>query len=139
MDRYNKYLVLKVADIEKHLSEDKQLKLDALITNIRIGRLNDGKQDQQYVVVAADWPMYETVWGMIEAYVDGKPDELSALRTRIAELEAELAACREDAARYRWLRDVGGSTWNPLAKRYMDSCALPSDVDAAIDAARSEK
>lgn len=94
MIRENKYLVLKNADIEKHLSDEHQLKLDLFTTKIRIGRLNDGKQDQQYVVVAADWPMYETVWQMVEAFVDGKPNELeisqaenAALKERVVTLE----------------------------------------------------
>ena len=90
MERYNKYLVLKNEDIAKHLSDEKQLKLDALVTNIRVGRLKDGKRDQEYVVVAADWPMYETVWGLIEAFVDNKPNEMDQLRARVAELEAQL-------------------------------------------------
>lgn len=89
MERYNKYLVLKIADIEKYLSDEKQLKLDALVTCIRVGRLNDGKRDQEYVCVAADWPMYEQVWGMVGAFVDGKPNEIEQLQAKVAELEAE--------------------------------------------------
>ena len=89
MERYNKYLVLKIADIEKYLSDEKQLKLDALVTCIRVGRLNDGKRDQEYVCVAADWPMHEQVWGMVEAFVDGKPNEIEQLQAKVAELEAE--------------------------------------------------
>ena len=89
MDRYNKYLVLKIADIEKYLSDEKQLKLDALVTCIRVGRLNDGKRDQEYVCVAADWPMHEQVWGMVEAFVDGKPNEIEQLQANVSELEEE--------------------------------------------------
>lgn len=89
MERYNKYLVLKIADIEKYLSDEKQLKLDALVTCIRVGRLNDGKRDQEYVCVAADWPMHEQVWGMVEAFVDGKPNEIEQLQAKVAELEEE--------------------------------------------------
>ena len=87
MERYNKYLVLKIADIEKYLSDEKQLKLDALVTCIRVGRLNDGKRDQEYVCVAGGWPMYEQVWGMVEAFVDGKPNEIEQLQAKVAELE----------------------------------------------------
>lgn len=86
MNRYNKYLVIKIADIEKYLSDEKQLKLNALVTCIRVGRVKDGKQDQQYVCVAADWPMYEQVWKMIEAFVDGKPSEIDNLQRQIATL-----------------------------------------------------
>ena len=89
MERYNKYLVLKIADIEKYLSDEKQLKLDALVTCIRVGRLNDGKRDQEYVCVAADWPMHEQVWGMVEAFVDGKPNEIEQLTARVREFEKQ--------------------------------------------------
>ncbi len=95
MERYNKYLVLKIADIEKYLSDEKQLKLDALVTCIRVGRLNDGKRDQEYVCVAADWPMHEQVWGMVEAFVDGKPNEIEQLTARVRELEEENARLTE--------------------------------------------
>lgn len=70
MERENKYLVVKNADIEKHLSEEQQDQLTNLLAKIRVGRAHEGKGDQSYVIVAADWPMYETVWGMIEAYVE---------------------------------------------------------------------
>ena len=96
MERYNKYLVLKIADIEKYLSDEKQLKLDALVTCIRVGRLNDGKRDQEYVCVAADWPMHEQVWGMVEAFVDGKPNEIEQLQAKVAELEEEIERLRAD-------------------------------------------
>ena len=50
---------------------------------------------------------------------------------------------RADAERYRWLRDVGDSTWVPLAKRINDPpmtiAQVEAHIDAAIDAARSAK
>ena len=101
MERYNKYLVLKISDIEKYLSDDKQLKLDALATCIRLGRLNDGKHDQQYVCIAADWPMYEQVWSMVESFVDGKPNEIEQLTARVRELEEENASLKRDAEQWR--------------------------------------
>ena len=97
MERYNKYLVVKTEDIEKFLTDEQQLKLSALTTKIEVGRLNEGKQPQQYVCVAADWPMYETVWGMVEAFVDGKPDEITQLRARVLELEKERDAAIAEA------------------------------------------
>ena len=89
--RENKYLVLKWDDITNFLTDGQQLKLDALITKIRVGRLRQGKDDQSYVCIAADWPMYEQVWSMVEAFVDGKPNEIEQLQARITELEAHNA------------------------------------------------
>ena len=45
----------------------------------------------------------------------------------------------EDARRYRWLRDTGGATWMPLAKRHTFNCALPDAVDEAIDIAMNQR
>ena len=45
MNRELRYYVAKVKDVEKYLSDEKQLKLDQLLTSIRIGRIEDGKED----------------------------------------------------------------------------------------------
>jgi hypothetical protein len=57
--------------------------------------------------------------------------------------EAELAACKEDAARYRWLRDEAAIIEEPAPLVFhADADALPGlpihgrMLDAAIDAAR---
>lgn len=77
MNREHRYYVAKVKDVEKYLSEELQLKLDQLLTKIRIGRLNDGKTDVQTVCVDSDWPEYETVWQLLESRVDGKASPAS--------------------------------------------------------------
>lgn len=92
MERYNKYFVLKTEDIGKYLSDDQQLTLSALSTKIEVHRLHAGKKPQKYVCVAADWPMYEDVWKMVEAFVDGKPSELESLRAQNAVLRDALEA-----------------------------------------------
>jgi hypothetical protein len=155
MERQNKYLVSKWADIEKYLTDDQQLKLDSMLTKVRVGRLNDGKQDQQYVCVAADWPMYETVWKMVEDYVDGKPDEIESLRARVAELEqqystvqqcyleyqgryiaaqARVAELEKNAERYRYCRQA----WIKHNGEILINDELDAAVDAAVDAAMKE-
>lgn len=125
MERYNKYLVLKIADIEKYLSDERQLKLDALVTCIRVGRLNDGKRDQEYVCVAADWPMHEQVWGMVEAFVDGKPNEIEQLQANVAELEEENARLNDGAV----CGDCDGSGWleNRVEGRYPCTCMTEAE------------
>lgn len=52
---------------------------------------------------------------------------------RIAELEAQVAAKEKDAARYRWLRDVGDCTWLALSKRPYRQAVY--EIDAVVDAA----
>lgn len=94
--RENKYLVLKLGDIAKFLTRDEQFKLDELIKKIRVGRLNDGKQDQSYVCVASDWPMYEQVWAAVQAFVEGKPSQIDELRQQLAEKDAEIKRLQHD-------------------------------------------
>ena len=78
--REGRYLVLKNTDVAKYLTEDQQIQLGALATKVAVGRLKAGKPDHNYVVVADDWPEYETVRAMIEARVTEKPSELETLR-----------------------------------------------------------
>ncbi len=70
---------------------------------------------------------------------DWTPPAVIALREEVERLRAELAACREDAERYRWLRyprmgwDIVRKTDGELlCAEYLDGIEL----DAAIDAAR---
>jgi DNA repair ATPase RecN len=72
----------------------------------------------------------------------------AAVMERAEKAEAELAALREDATRYRWLREqnevdkegykfyVGISV--PITEADDDLFPTASDLDAAIDAARKE-
>lgn len=50
----------------------------------------------------------------------------------IVRLRDENARLRADAARYRWLRDVGDATWRPFALRVGYSAEM---ADSSIDAA----
>ena len=66
-------------------------------------------------------------------------EDVHAAREELERLRAELAACREDAERYRWLRyprmgwDIVRKTDGELlCAEYLDGIEL----DAAIDAAR---
>lgn len=54
----------------------------------------------------------------------------------LAEAAAEIERLREDAERYKWLRDVGDETWTALTTRASKG---PTTIDAAIDAARQEQ
>lgn len=50
------------------------------------------------VVVEADWPEYEKVWGMIEARVTGRPTELDVAKATIDHLRHDLEGTRLLAA-----------------------------------------
>lgn len=61
----NKYLVLKQEDIKKYLPEDEQKKISFLANVISMGREEDGKKENSYVVVNEDEPYTDIVWGLI--------------------------------------------------------------------------
>lgn len=68
--REARYVVLKISDIEKHLSEEGQRSLDAICSVIAAGRVADGKPLLEAVVVEQDWPEYEPTWAAIKARCD---------------------------------------------------------------------
>lgn len=72
MEREDKYLVIKRADAEKHLTDEAKHELASIAEAVYIARTRaDEKQPLKCVVVESDWPMYEAVWKLIEAWVDG--------------------------------------------------------------------
>lgn len=58
------------------------------------------------------------------------------LATECERLRAELAACREDAERYRWLRDKADSNFVCWADLRDFGSYDAEDIDKKIDAAR---
>lgn len=59
-----------------------------------------------------------------------------ALHQRIAELERDLAACKRDAERYRWLRDDPHSWWHTMN---LDAApGLAQRIDAEVDRSMEE-
>lgn len=69
-------------------------------------------------------------------------DQLTTAQSRIAELEAENATLKEDAERYRYLRDDGHGFDISVMERTTEYDEWwvhgypPEELDAAIDAAR---
>jgi len=58
---HDRYIVIKRKDLLKHQAED-------------IGTYIDGEniRTRECVVVESDWPIYETVWGMVQRLAEGK-------------------------------------------------------------------
>ncbi|KKN62247.1 hypothetical protein LCGC14_0513840 [marine sediment metagenome] len=67
-ERYKKYLVVKTADIEEHLTSTEQLQLATLTAKVIEERRRAGKADNSYVVVNEDQPYATLVWGLIELW-----------------------------------------------------------------------
>lgn len=66
MNREERYVVFKVADIEKYLNAEHKNVIEMLKIRINNHRHVDGKSQLKCVVVEQDWPEYEKVWDMIE-------------------------------------------------------------------------
>ena len=73
MQRESRYLMAKLKDITKYLSDDDASNLIGLVKKVDQGREHDGKRPLQCVCVEDDWPEYEEVWAMIAARVDDVP------------------------------------------------------------------
>lgn len=71
MEREERYVVLKIKDIEHFLSTSQKDDLHDIRGTIDAYRRMTKKGELKAVVVESDWPEYETVWQMIEDRVDG--------------------------------------------------------------------
>ena len=91
-----------------------------------------------------DWPDALIVTGeeleiILEEAFEQAATALTQLQARVTELEAENARLREDAHRYRWLRDHSVPPHNfyiSVPDEFSGVKYSPNDVDAYIDAAR---
>jgi hypothetical protein len=67
-ERKQKYLVVKHDDLTKYLHAENLAYLAALMETVKKRRAEDGKKDNQYVIVNQDEPYSEKVWKLIEAH-----------------------------------------------------------------------
>ena len=68
MERENRYVVLKISDIDDHLNTDQKMQLGDICQCLDNSRFHQNKDPLKCVVVENDWPMYESVWKSIEAW-----------------------------------------------------------------------
>lgn len=93
MEREQKYLVIKLADLQNYLPDMEHNEIIRLAQLVKQRRMADGKQDTQYVCVADDWPMYEMVWSLIERWVDsGAPPSMPCYSAELTEAINKIAA-----------------------------------------------
>ena len=99
MEREERYVVLKIKDIEHFLSTSQKDDLHDIRGTIDAYRRMTKKGELKAVVVESDWPEYETVWKMIEARVNMENQhqaiKLNEGVMRLATLIAQ--ACVKDA------------------------------------------
>lgn len=75
MEREERYVVIKLSDIEKalelgHITQSNFTTLEHILSKLWYSRAQCGKEDLKTVVVEHDWPEYEKVWKMLENRVD---------------------------------------------------------------------
>jgi hypothetical protein len=71
MEREQKYVVFKIKDIFKYLSEDEIEAVGNFLEKICYGRQMDSREPLVCATVESDWPEYDMVWESIEKRVDG--------------------------------------------------------------------
>ncbi|MCP5233595.1 MAG: hypothetical protein H6948_16210 [Zoogloeaceae bacterium] len=65
--REPRYVVFKIKDIEKYLTQGEKDSLMCIGDEIACARADDGRPPFNAVVVEQDWPEFEMVWDTIEA------------------------------------------------------------------------
>lgn len=73
--RENRFIVLKRTDVQKYLPLESRQILNEVCEEVAERRCADGKRPKNFVCIADDWPMYESVWKMVEEYATGKCKE----------------------------------------------------------------
>ena len=67
------HIVLKIADIRKHLNLNEQGELGMIIQKVGDGRLKDGKKVAEYLVINCDEPFAEEIHQLVEKRMEEKP------------------------------------------------------------------
>jgi len=65
-NREQRYIVLKIKDIEEFLTEENKIKLSEICYIINDARIDEGLPTLETVVIESDWPMYDKIWEKIE-------------------------------------------------------------------------
>jgi len=121
--REHRYFVFKISDAEhapampEHVLDD----LSDIGQAFDRGRAARNKLPLECVVVESDWPEYEIVWGMLEARIEGRPNQITALQARIAELEAaltEIDGCFEAALFEGWIEALADGDMDRIRDIY---------------------
>ena len=97
-EREERYLVFKLADVEKDFFPSEISQLLRLYETQQNRRKQRGKPPLECVVVEKDWPEYEPTWKAIEARVTGAqsvPEE-SAIQTAARVMNIELIRERDE-------------------------------------------
>jgi len=71
MKREERYIVLKLTDLDAALTPPARECLERLCDLVALQRALTGKRPFQAVIIEDDWPEFEPVWGMLERRVDG--------------------------------------------------------------------
>lgn len=82
---------MKCRDLAKYLGERDLDVLSQISDTVNDCRAAEGKVPVECVVVEHDWPEYEIVWHMIQARMQGTPNELEELTSKLAETELRLS------------------------------------------------
>jgi len=69
-----RYIILKVTDVERHLHESDRLELKHIGQKIDRARDIEGRGDFSAIVIEKDWPEYEAVLQLLSKRVDGIED-----------------------------------------------------------------
>jgi len=70
MELENRYIVLKLTDVEQYLNGDETITLTALCELVDDGRRDNGKSSIDALVIESDWPEYGPALDALAERVD---------------------------------------------------------------------
>lgn len=146
--REERYIVFKLSDVERYLTDADRSHLAMMKNEIDTGRDCANKPPLDCVVVESDWPEYEPTWKAIEARVTGAQPAQSAPDGWKEGVEAAARLIDQKAVLYAirfGIDDVGGLSFGqgPHAEikmdHYMNMIELADEVRAMLAAAPEAK
>ena len=94
--REDRYIVFKLSDVERYLTDADRAHLAMMKNEIDAGRDCANKPPFKGLIVESDWPEYEPTWKAIEARVTGAQPAPSVLDGWIERGIAELEKIRDE-------------------------------------------
>lgn len=100
-EKQERYLVLKLKDIENYLNPALKDQAAQASQVINLSRKLDSKPILECVVIESDWKCYKDAWHLVELEVSGDSSsrQITQIQDRNAELQAQVERLREFIAK----------------------------------------
>ena len=146
--REDRYIVFKLSDVERYLTDADKTYLAMMKNEIDAGRDCANKPPFKGLIVESDWPEYEPTWKAIEARVTGAQPApiipkavMEVIAGLVYEVERNICPHEEthrggqweicDMCGARWADDMGGKPefkWPEIVEKARDMLAAATEA-----------